>query len=192
MLMRLATPRVTPITQNELTPEQREILEPSMRPGRPPVKILWTLARHPAAAKAFSTWAGYVLRGSTLPKREREIVILRIGYLCRSGYEWAQHVRIGKRAGLTDEEIARLKKGADAPGWSANDRALIRAADDLHKDQFISPATWDALSAFLSEQQRMDVVFTAAQYTQVSMILNSLGVQLDEGLVGDPDFQPRA
>ncbi len=190
--MRLAEPRVTPLTQNELTAEQRAILEPSMRPGRPPVKVLWTLARHPAAARAFTTWANYVLTGSTLPKREREIVILRIGYLCRSGYEWAQHVRIGKRAGLSDEEIARLKRGAEAPGWSANDRALIRAADELHKDQFISPATWAQLSAFLNEQQRMDVVFTATQYMQVSMILNSLGVQLDEGLEGDPDFAPRA
>jgi alkylhydroperoxidase family enzyme len=190
--MRLAEPRVTPVTQNDWTPEQRELLEPGIRPDRPPVNIMWTLARHPAAAKAFNTWAGYVLRGSTLPKREREIVILRIGCLCRSGYEWAQHVRIGKRAGLTDDEIARLKQGADAPGWSANDRALIRAADELHRDQFISPATWEALSAFLTEQQRMDVVFTGAQYTQVSMILNSLGVQLDEGLTGDPDFQPRA
>jgi 4-carboxymuconolactone decarboxylase len=190
--MRLAEPRVTPLTQNELTAEQRAILEPSMRPGRPPVKVLWTLAKHPAAARAFTTWANYVLTGSTLPKREREIVILRIGFLCRSGYEWAQHVRIGKRAGLSDEEIARLKQGAEAPGWSANDRALIRAADELHKDQFISPATWDQLSGFLGEQQRMDVVFTATQYMQVSMILNSLGVQLDEGLEGDPDLAPRA
>jgi 4-carboxymuconolactone decarboxylase len=150
------------------------------------------MVRHPAAAKAFMTWAGQVLRNSTLPKREREILILRVGVLCRSGYEWAQHVRIGKRAGVTDEEIARVKLGSDAPGWSANDRTLLKAAEELHRDYFISAPTWEALSGFLDEQQRMDVVFVVAQYTQVCMILNTFGVQLDDGLAGDPDFQPRA
>jgi hypothetical protein len=101
-------------------------------------------------------------------------------------------VRIGKRAGVTDEEIARVKLGSDAPGWSANDRTLLKAAEELHRDYFISIPMWEALSGFLDEQQRMDVVFVVAQYTQVCMILNTFGVQLDDGLAGDPDFQPRS
>nr|HMP63814.1 carboxymuconolactone decarboxylase family protein [Phenylobacterium sp.] len=124
-----------------------------------------------------------------LPAREREIVILRIGFLCRSGYEWTQHVPIGKQAGLTDEEVARIKLGADAPGWSAADGALIRATDELHHDQFITEPTWQALSEHFSDKQKMDLVFTAGQYTQVSMMLNSFGVQLDEGQTLDPDLK---
>ena len=96
---------------------------------------------------------------------------------------------IGKQSGLTDEEVARLKAGADAPGWSPADAALIRAADELHKDQFITEPTWQALGAHFSDKQRMDVVFTAGQYTQVSMMLNSFGVQLDEGQTLDPDLK---
>jgi len=145
---------------------------------------------NPPAAKAFLVWGSYILgRKSTLPPREREIVILRTGFLCRSGYEWTQHVPIGRRAGLTDDEIARIKLGADAPGWSEADAALLRATDDLHREQFITEPVWAELARHFQERQCMDMVFTAGQYTQVSMLLNSFGVQLDEGQVLDPDLR---
>lgn len=185
--MRLKSPRIAPVTPAEWTEEQRDLLKPLTREGRRPFNIYGTLAHHPAAAKAFMGWGAYVLRRSTLAERDRELIILRTGFLCRSGYEWSQHVRIGKRAGLTDAEIARLKEGPESPGWSNQEQTLLRAADELHRDQFIASATWEALGTFLSDQQRMDVVFTVAQYTQVSMILNTFGVQLDEGLEADAD-----
>jgi alkylhydroperoxidase family enzyme len=109
--------------------------------------------------------------------------------LCKSGYEWGQHVVIARNAGLSDDEIARIKVGAGAPGWSAADIALLKASDELHRDQFVSDATWSALRNSFSEKQCMDVVFTAAQYTQVSMILNTFGVQLDAGMTLDPDLK---
>ena len=185
--MRLTKPRFAPLSDAELTPEQAEALEP-MRPG-PVLNIFRTLARAPKALSRFNAWGGYVLsRRNDLAPREREIVILRTGFLCKSGYEWTQHVRIGLREGLTEDEIARLKQGADA-GWSAADAALIRASDELHADQFITEPTWAELGKHFSDKQRMDVVFTAGQYTQVSMMLNTFGVQLDEGQTLDPDLK---
>ncbi len=184
--MRLAQPRIAPLSDAELTDEQKEVL----KPFRPRVfNIFRTLARAPKALDRFNQWGSYVLsRRNDLPPREREIVILRTGYLCKSGYEWTQHAVIGKREGLTDDEIARIKLGAGA-GWSAADAALIRAADELHADQFVTDATWKALGEHFTQKQCMDVVFTAAQYTQVSMLLNSFGVQLDAGLTLDPDLK---
>jgi alkylhydroperoxidase family enzyme len=185
--MRLTKLRFAPLSDAELTPEQAEALEP-MRPG-PVLNIFRTLARAPKALTRFNQWGGYVLsRRNDLPAREREIVILRTGYLCKSGYEWTQHVRIGLQSGLTEDEVARLKADADA-GWSAADAALIRAADELHADQFITDPTWAELGKHFSDKQRMDVVFTAGQYTQVSMMLNTFGVQLDEGQILDPDLK---
>ena len=187
--MRLKSPRIAPVALDGCTPEQREIVEPMLARGKV-LNIFRTFLTHPAAARAFLVWGGYILsKKSTLPPREREIVILRTGFLCRSGYEWTQHVPIGKRAGLTDEEIARIKLGADAPGWSAPDAALLRATDDLHREQFVTGAVWSELTRHFEERQRMDLVFTAGQYTQVSMLLNSFGVQLDEGQVLDPDLK---
>ena len=184
--MRLSAARITPLSDAELNDEQNEVL----KPFRPTVfNIFRTLARAPKALDRFNQWGSYVLsRRNDLSPRDREIVILRTGFLCKSGYEWAQHVRIGKREGLTDDEVARIKTGADA-GWSAADAALIRAADELHAEQFIGDATWKALGEHFSQKQCMDVVFTAAQYTQVSMLLNTFGVQLDAGLTLDPDLK---
>jgi alkylhydroperoxidase family enzyme len=98
-------------------------------------------------------------------------------------------VPIGRRAGLTEEEIDRIKIGADAPGWSAADAALLWATDDLLREQFITEPVWAELAHHFEERQRMDLVFTVGQYTQVSMLLNSFGVQLDEGQVLDPDLK---
>ena len=185
--MRLTKARIAPIADAELSPEQAEALE-AFRPG-PVLNIFRTLVHAPKALARFNQWGGYVLsRRNDLPPREREIVILRTGFLCKSGYEWTQHVRIGLREGLTEDEIGRLKAGADA-GWSAPDSALIRASDELHADQFITEPTWAELRRHFSEKQAMDVVFTAGQYTQVSMMLNSFGVQLDEGQALDPDLK---
>ncbi|MBS0469626.1 MAG: carboxymuconolactone decarboxylase family protein [Proteobacteria bacterium] len=184
--MRLSAPRIAPLSDAELSDDQREALKPF---GARILNIFRTLAHAPKALTRFNEWGGYILsRRNDLPPREREIVILRTGFLCKSGYEWTQHVAIGKREGLTDDEIARIKKGADA-GWSAADVALIKASDELHADQFITDATWKALGGHFTQKQCMDVVFTAAQYTQVSMFLNTFGVQLDAGLTLDPDLK---
>lgn len=184
--MRLTSPRIAPLKDSEFNDEQKEMLVPM---GGRVLNIFRTLVREPKAFKGFLAWGNYVLsRRNSLPEREREIVILRTGYLCKSGYEWTQHVVIGKRSGLSDDEIARIKKGAGA-GWNAADAALLRASDELHADQFISNGTWAALGQHFTQKQCMDVVFTVGQYTQVSMILNSFGIQLDEGQTLDPDLK---
>jgi alkylhydroperoxidase family enzyme len=188
--MRLNAPRIAPAQDADFTEEQRQLVEQqtSRRPG-PILNVQRTLFRAPEASKAFGQWAAYVMSDrNSLPPRQREIVILRVGFLCKSGYEFAQHERLGLQSGLTADEIARIKAGADA-GWAAGDAALIRAADDLVGAHFVSDRTWAELRAHFDEKQCMDVVFTAGQYTLVSMVLNSFGVQLEPGVALDPDLR---
>ncbi|HKA55562.1 MAG TPA: carboxymuconolactone decarboxylase family protein [Candidatus Binatia bacterium] len=182
--MKLSRPRIAPLTEAEWTDEQRKVLEPRYKEGQV-YNVLGTLARHWQASKKFGAW-GYHVMGdtSTLLPRERELLILRTGWLCQAEYEWGQHVVFGKAAGLTDAEIARIKEGPDAAGWSPFDATLLRAADELHADAFISDATWAALSERYGTEQLMDVVFAVGQYTLVSMALNTFGVQLDKGVKG--------
>lgn len=179
--MRLEKPRVTPLLDDQIDPETRERL------GKGPIlNIFRTLANHPGLLKRWLVFGTHVLGKSTLPARERELVILRIGWLCRAGYEWGQHVAIGKASGLSEQEIARIPKGEGAGGWNASDRALLRATDELHGDAFISDATWVELARSLNTQQLMDLVFTVGQYNLVSMALNSFGVQPEPGLASLP------
>ncbi len=183
--MRLDTPRVPPLDPAEFDPEIRAIFESSDGSGSP-LNIFRTLANHPKLLRRWLVFGNHVLFKSTLPPRERELVILRIGWLCRAGYEWGQHVAIGREAGLSDEEIQRITEGPEAAGWSELDVLLLRATDELHRDAFISDPTWKGLGAHLSTQQMMDLVFAVGQYNLVSMVLNTLGVQLDDGIEGLP------
>src|SRR5262249_28043498 len=146
-----------------------------------------TLARHPKLLKRWLVFANHVLVKSTLPPRDRELLILRTGYRCKSEYEWGQHVAIARHVGLTEEEIRRVTKGPDEPGWAPHDALLLHAADELHDEHVMSEGTWKSLSEGYDVRQMMDVVFTVGQYTLVAMALNTLGVQRDEGVVGFPE-----
>ena len=189
--MRTNRPRLTPLDDSQLNPAQEALIEPFRRSGRD-YNIFRTFIRHPDALKAFLGWGGYVLsERNTLPPRLREIAILRTGYRCGAGYEWSRHVPIGKSAGLTDDDIAAIKQSSDDPRWSAGERAVLDAADDLVRDQFVSEPVWTALVDALGEKHVFDVIFTVGQYTMVSMFLNSVGVQLDDDVLADADLDHR-
>lgn len=151
-------------------------------PG-PTVNIFATLARHPGLFRKWLPFGGKLLAGK-LPARERELLILRTGWRCRAEYEWAQHVPIARRAGLTDEEIERVKAGPDAPGWDRFDAVLLRAADELKDDSCITDATWSALAERYDERELIEVPMVVGHYLLVSGVLNSLGVPLEPGVVG--------
>ena len=185
---RLSEPRVAPRDPKEWSEAERKLLDGLLQtPDGRILNIFKTLSHHPSLLKRWLVFGNHVLAKSTLPGRERELVILRIGWLCRAEYEWGQHVVIGKASGLSDEEILRIGEGPDADGWSERDRALLRATDELRDDACIRDETWQALSADWNTQQLMDLVFTVGQYNLVSMALNTLGVQLDEGIAGFPE-----
>jgi 4-carboxymuconolactone decarboxylase len=140
------------------------------------------LLQYPALAKAFLTFNQHVAVASSLSKRQRELLILRISWLRRSEYEFVQHVVVGKNAGLTDAEIERVQQGPDAPGWDALEADLVRAVDELNADARIGDATWARLSAVLSGNQLMDVVFAVGCYEVLAMAFKTFGAQLEQGV----------
>lgn len=178
--MRTASPRIAPLSAADLNDDARALM--GRFEGGEPLNIFRTLANHPKLLKRWLVFANHVLGKSSLPVRERELLILRIGWRCRAGYEWGQHVQIGLECGLTEDEIQRIKAGPDAEGWSDADRDLLRATDELHEDAHVSDATWARLGERWNTEQLMDIVFTVGQYNLVSMALNSFGVQPEPGL----------
>ncbi len=180
---RPSSPRIAPV-EEPWTAQQRTYLEPYQREGRL-FNVFKTAAHHPALASSFDGFAfGHLNADSfTLPARDRELLILRIGWLCASEYEWAQHARVARSIGFTDAEFLRIIEGPAASGWTPTESALLRAVDELHSDAFITDATWAELAEHYDTQQLMDLVFAVGT---VSMVLNSLGIQLDDGLTGFP------
>lgn len=183
---RVPQPRLKPVPASEWTEAHRAALGTRAR-GDETANVFSTCLRNVELCRTWMVFTDYILSDRiSITQRDREMVILRTGYLSHSDYEWAAHAALGQRVGLTPEEVARITRGPDAPGWSAADAALLRAADELHTDQHISDATWAKLRERFDEKQMMDIIFTAGQYTLVSMFLNSAGVQLQQGQTGIP------
>ena len=116
--------------------------------------------------------------------RDRELVILRTGWLCRAPFEWGEHVRIGRQLGLTGEEIERVIEGSTAGGWSEHERALLAATEELHAGAMISDATWEVLSRSMSDTQLFELAVLVGQFTTVAYWQNALRLPLGEGNAG--------
>jgi alkylhydroperoxidase family enzyme len=182
MQVRRAVPRLAPLSDAACSPEQLALLTKARGHLRS-VNVLDTLIRYPDLLRRWMPFFGHVLHKSSLPARDREILILRVGRLCGAEYEWAQHVPFAERAGLSAAEIRGIAEGADAPIWSeTHDRLLLRAADQLHYTTMLDDTLWGALASHYDQRQMMDTIFTVGQYRLVSVALNTLCVQLDDYL----------
>jgi 4-carboxymuconolactone decarboxylase len=178
----LVSQRIPPVAEDDWPDEIRPALDRlAGERGTRPLNVFTTFANHP---RLFRRWLGLgeqLLDHSTLPPRLRELVILRTATLAGSSYEWAHHTVIGRSAGLSDDEIARVREGPDAAGWSDADRVVLRAVDELHGSNDLSEATWAALSAGWHTQQLIELVVTVGFYTMTAMFLNGFRVEIDPG-----------
>jgi alkylhydroperoxidase family enzyme len=186
-------PRIAPLPPREWSEEVRAGLAALQPPDAKyelrrekdepkALNALGTLARHPKLMHAFHSFNGHILTTTTLTPRQRELLVLRVGHLRDAVYEWKQHVVVGRRAGLSDDEIARVAEGPDAEGWAPIDAAMLRAVDELLADAQVTDDTWAALAESFDEQQLMDLVFTVGAYDVLAMAFRSFGIQVDDDL----------
>jgi len=188
-IARPTAPRVPPIDPGSAIdgPEVAELLEKTKLKSGDTLNIFRTLANHPKLLKRFNVLGGAFMVHGVLPPREREIVVLRVGWNCRSVYEFGQHTVMGRDAGLTDGEIAALASArGSGPAWSADDEALIALADEICADDCASDATFAALRRRWNDAELVELVALAGFYRMVSGLLNTLGVQPEDGLPSWP------
>jgi 4-carboxymuconolactone decarboxylase len=153
--------------------------------GMPQLNIFRTLAHHRKLHDRFGRFGGFLLYRGLLPDRERELVILRVGWRSASVYEFGQHTVIGEAAGLTPEEVQRLATDSTRD-WSDPDRDLVTLADELCATNMVSDATWARLATRWSDAEMLELLVVAGFYRLVSGLLNSVGVQIEEGTPGWP------
>ncbi len=146
--------------------------------------IHFTMLRHPGLWEQITALSVQLSGRGQLSVRERELAILRTGWLCQAPFEWGEHVKFGKSMGITSEEVERVTVGSSAPGWDEHERALMRAVEELHTEQMISDDTWDTLSRRLSDTQLFELTVLVGQFTTVAYWQNSLRIPLGEGNVG--------
>ena len=182
--MRLTTPRIEPLSEVNLSPEQEDIVAPTRERYGMVFNVIKTLMHNMPLFTSWNKFARHVMSGSSLQPRLREIIILRVGWNTNCEYEWGQHVLMSKPAGVTSADHERIKKSASAEGWTEIESTLIAATDELLAETMISDGTWAMLSQHLTTDQIMDSIFTVGQYNMMAMTLNSLGVQREPGIPG--------
>lgn len=184
---RLTSPRIAPITPDQWTPAQKAIIAPQVRPDGTALNLYTTMLNHPELYGPRARFGTYLQRDSLLDGETRELLIMRTAWNIRAAYEWAHHVEYAKSAGLSDAQIAAIATGPVAPGWSPRQRAVLRAADELRREAFISDATWTELAKFYGMKQRIEIVYTVGGYTMTGLAINSFGIQVEPGYPAMPD-----
>jgi len=185
-------PRIDPVSLDHTDARTRELLE-RMPPETRTLHVFRTIANHPELMARWLGFAGYLLRSSTLEPRLRELVVLRVGWHCRSPYEWGQHVIIGRRVGVLEADLKRLARGPEVEGWTAAEAAALHATDELLERHSLGDAVWAGLTGHFTTPQILDLIFLVGHYQMIASALNALRVERDDGLdPADLPFPTRA
>lgn len=172
-------PRIDPCNPEEQSDAIRALLAVADETGLNASNICATLAHNPELFRKWLGFSGKLLAGALSP-RSRELVILRVAWLCKSDYEWAHHARIGHRYGLSKMDLSQIMAGPESDKWSTPERALIQSVDELHASSAITDATWRILAQTYDEAQLIELLLLIGHYQTVAFAANSIGVQLEE------------
>lgn len=173
-------PRIAPITGAERGLVSRFVDWATRVIGKvEPRNIFLTLQRNPRLFWSWMLFASRLMPWGRLDARDRERIILRVAWLCRSHYEWGQHVVIAGRAGVTAQEIRWIAEGPSASGWDAGRRLLLAAVDEFHAARFVSEPTWKQLAATYPQPLLLEILMLIGHYEMLAGVLNSVGVELE-------------
>jgi len=188
---RLSKPRIAPLTSEQWTPQQRELIAPQKKPDGSVMNLYATIIQHPGLYAPRMTFGTYLRTETSLPPKTRELLIMRTAFLIGAEYEWSHHVEYAKAAGLTDSDVSHIAIGAEATGWSEEQRGVLRAADELRREAFITDRTWSVLAKYYNTKQLIEAVFTVGGYSMTGLAINSFGIQTEPGYPGFPQASKR-
>jgi len=177
-------PRIAAVPNERIDEASRKLVnEVRASAGAGPVTVLpeymRTMIKHPAIFRMHMEMGTVIFKG-LIPPRERELAVLRTGWLCKAPFEWGEHVDIAKRYGLTKEEIARVTAGSAAAGWSEHEAAILRGVEELIADHCLSDETWNTLAKSWDEPRLIEFLMMVGQYMTTALVQNSLRIPLAE------------
>jgi AhpD family alkylhydroperoxidase len=141
------------------------------------------LLHSPPVAEGWNALLGALRGGTTLPADLRELVILRIAVLNGAPFEWLSHEPIGRRAGLTDRQLAALRADTPEPVWSPVQAAVLAFTDASTRAVEVPDDVFAAVREHLDDRQVVELVTLVAGYAMVSRFLVALRVPPPDGEV---------
>jgi alkylhydroperoxidase family enzyme len=186
-------PRIPPAQPRELRPLARTVAELGGRlTGTGPPNLFTTLGRHPRLFRAWLYYSAHLMPFGRLPRRDTELVILRVAWRCESVYEWRQHVPLALRAGLAPETIEAIAGRDPIGGLTHRQRALLAISDDLLARRAMSDRTWGQVGAALTDRDVIEVCLLVGHYQGLASAIGGLAIEPETGpFQGERDHQVR-
>lgn len=147
--------------------------------GTNPPNLFLTMSRHRRLFRGWLRFAGRLMPGGSLPRRDTEMVILRVAHLRKSTYELEQHRRLARRAGLNHADIERITRGPSDEGWSPRQRVMLQVTDELLRTQDVSDETWTSLGKHLDERLTIELVMLVGHYDMLATFIQTLRITPD-------------
>ena len=147
--------------------------------GTTPLNLFLTLGRHRKLFRRWLWFAGGLMPGGILPRREAELVILRVAHLRSSRYELEHHTRLGRRAGLDSGDLERVAEGSAAAGWRPRERAVLATVEMLHRQGDLDDAQWSELRRHLEEREAIELCMLTGHYEMLATAIAALRIQPD-------------
>lgn len=174
-------PRVAPGTLREAGPLAWAVARIGGRASATePLHLFLTLGRHRRLFTGWLLFAGRLMPRGILPRRDTELVILRVAHLRDCEYERAHHLRIARRTGLTDADIERVAAGPFAAGWSPRQQAVLAAVDHMHSHGDLDDERWAGLRAHLGERECIELCMLTGHYEMLATTIAALRIQPDQ------------
>jgi alkylhydroperoxidase family enzyme len=182
--------RLAPVPYGEWDDHTREVLLSYLRrpeiylsgaPDAPPMPIVLELfAHHLPLSDAWLAFSDMLASSDArLDPAHRELLILRVAWRTRSGYEWNQHHRMGASEGLNEAQLEAVREGPDSAVWTPEERSMLRAADEMIDRFSVSEETWQHLASWLSAAELFELLFVVGGYLCLATVLNSIGLQAE-------------
>jgi alkylhydroperoxidase family enzyme len=174
-------PRIAPARPHELRPLARIVAEIAGRVTRTgPPSIFTTLGQHPRLFRAWLRYSAQLMPFGQLPRRDTELVILRVAWQCRCAYEWHQHVPIGLRVGLTPDEVAGVAHTTPTDVFTDRQQTLLAVSDELLAQRALSDSTWSAVQATLGYREAIELCLLIGNYQGLASTIGGLGIQIEQ------------
>jgi 4-carboxymuconolactone decarboxylase len=177
-------PGLNPMAEEELPPGIKAML------GEWVFNLHKTLAYSEKSLEKWMPFAKHILQDNALTARDREIAILRIGWNCRSPYEWGMHEGVARSVGFTDKDLEAICVGKNSDNWTESEASIIAAVDDLHSHSTITDENWAKLKPHFNKQQLVDMVFLIGQFHMISIMLNAMRTPLEDNIAAMPEDKP--
>jgi 4-carboxymuconolactone decarboxylase len=166
--------------KDQVSEELQEIFRKMEARGGQILNIFKIMTHSPKVGREFLRLGNAILFGGKLSPKLRELAILRVGDLAQATYEWTQHVPIGLRAGLSDQQIKTMHDWKTSPHFNEQEQAVLQYTDEVALNIRVADATFQAVRAFLTEEQVIELTTAIGYYGMVSRILEALEVELEE------------